>query len=576
MGLLIFLVISYLVLCYSLSLVFAKAIPNLPEGMSLKTTDAWIPVVNFMKWAELVGRNGTFAFWLLVPLVNVFIFAGLCVDLARSFSQFKFWDSFLAVVASPIYFYLLGNKAEATYDGPILKKEKEYAQSIATAYTRGEKRKADRLISENPYKRSGAREWAEAIIFAVSAAALIRLFVFEMFTIPTSSMEGSLLVGDYLLVSKMHYGIRTPKTIAMIPLLHNRLPFDLGESYFEKPSLEMTRLPALEEIDHNDPIVFNYPLGDSVYVLPGRTWSAEDFRFGNVPQTSDHYRQIARGNVELTTRPLDKKDHYVKRAVAIAGDEVEIRNRDLYINGERAKDAPNIQFKYEVSNTNGVPLSFDKLYDWGISAEDLRDSGIPPVPTLAQETFIAVLNQTQIKKLKGIDQGIKITATNQIRPSMDSARRRTLDPKLQQAYKDYDERNKFVLFPHDPKNFPDWTKDNYGPITVPKAGVTIAIGPKNIALYTRIIGVYEGHDLKVNGGTIIIDGQQAKEYTFEQDYYWAMGDNRHSSEDSRFWGFVPADHIVGKPLFIWFSTKDASIGNGIRWNRIFKNATQMN
>ncbi len=573
MGLLIFLLISYLVLCYSLSLVFAKAIPNLPEGMSLKAGDAWIPMVNFMKWAELVGRKGTFAFWLLVPLVNVFIFAGLCVDLARSFNQFKFIDSFLAVVASPVYFYILGNKAEATYEGPILKREKEYAQSIATAYTRGEKRKAERLITESPYKRSGGREWAEAIIFAVSAAALIRLFVFEMFTIPTSSMEGSLLVGDYLLVSKMHYGIRTPKTIAMIPLLHNRLPFDLGESYLEKPALDMVRLPALEEIDRNDPIVFNYPLGDSVYVMPGRTWSAEDYRFGNVwPQ---HANQIARGNVELITRPLDKKDHYVKRAVAIAGDVVEIRNRDLYINGERAKDAPNIQFRYQVTNTSNALLSFDKLYDWGISTEDLgARNASEATQVLSQKSFFVVLNKGQVEKLKGIAQGIVIEPLNELSPAKDTSRR-SMTPDMRARLAQRDEQEKFKLFPHDPKNFSGWTKDNFGPITVPKAGVTVAIGPNNIALYTRIIGVYEGHDLEVKGGAIYIDGQQAKEYTFQQDYYWAMGDNRHSSEDSRFWGFVPADHIVGKPLFIWFSTKDASIGNGIRWNRIFMNATQM-
>ncbi len=573
MGLLIFLVISYLVLCYSLSIVFAKAIPNLPEDMSLKAGDAWIPMVNFMKWAELVGRKSSFAFWLLVPLVNVFIFAGLCVDLARSFGQFKFMDSFLAVVASPIYFFLLGNKKEANYEGPILKREKEYAQSIATALTRGEQRKADRLISESPFKRSGGREWAEAIIFAVSAAALIRLFVFEMFTIPTSSMEGSLLVGDYLLVSKMHYGIRTPKTIAMIPLLHNRLPFDLGESYFEKPSLDMARLPALEDIDRNDPIVFNYPLGDSVYVLPGRTWSAEDYRFGNVwPR---HNVQIKKGNVELITRPLDKKDHYVKRAVAIAGDVVEIRDRDLFINGERSKDAPNIQFQYQVTNTSNALIPFEKLYEWGISAEDLSANNANEAKqVLAQKAFYIVMNQGQLDKLQGISPGLKIEPLNELAPSKDTTRR-SYPLEVQERLAERDEANKFKLFPHDPKNFPEWTKDNYGPITVPKAGVTVAIGPNNIALFTRIIGVYEGHDLEVKGGAIYIDGQQAKEYTFEQDYFWAMGDNRHSSEDSRFWGFVPADHIVGKPLFIWFSTKDASMKNGIRWNRIFKNATQM-
>jgi signal peptidase I len=573
MGLLLFLLLGYLVLCYALSLVFAKAQSKLPADLNIKPGDAWIPGINFAQWSRLVGRRGRYALWLLVPLVNIFIYAALCVDLARSFGQFRFRDSFLAVVASPVYFWWLAKQPEVEYQGPALTLEKEYAHAIATANSRGEKRKAQKLIEENPFRRSATREWAEAIIFAVSAAALIRLFVFEMFTIPTSSMEGSMLVGDYLLVSKAHYGVRTPKTIAMLPLLHNRLPFDLGESYFEWPSLDMTRLPALETIDRNDPIVFNYPLGDSVYVMPGRTWSAEDYRFGNVwPQ---HATQIARGNVELITRPIDKKDHYVKRAVAIAGDTIEIRNRDLYINGVRSQDAPNIQFRYNVTNTNNALLSFEKLYDAGVSAEDLGARNANEAQqVLNLSAFSAVMNQDQIALMQSFDPGIIIEPVIELPASQDTTRRQ-LPLEVQQRLAQRDQADRYKLFPHDPDNFPDWTKDNYGPLLIPAKGMTVDIGPKNIALYRRIIGVYEGHDLEVRNGTVYIDGEAARSYTFEQDYYWAMGDNRHSSEDSRFWGFVPADHIVGKPLFIWFSTKDASIGNGIRWDRIGMNATQM-
>ncbi len=553
MGLLVFLLVSYLVLCYGLSLVFAQAKLDQPS-LELKASDAWVPGVNFGKWCMLIGRKPIYALWLLVPLVNVFIYAGMCVDLARSFGRFSFTDAFLSVVVAPLYFIWLGRQADAHYLGPVLKQEVAYAAAITEAKARGEERKAQRLQQESPYKRSSGREWAEAIIFAVSAAALIRLFVFEMFTIPTSSMEGSMLVGDYLVVSKAHYGIRTPQTIAMVPLLHNRLPFDIGESYLKTPSLRMRRLPAIENIDRNDPIVFNFPLGDSVYVTPGRTWSAEDYRVGSVADRSGN--AVLRPTSELITRPLDKKDHYVKRAVAVPGDTVEIRNRELYLNGERAQDAPNIQYSYTVTKPGDVRLDVAQLHEWGISNEDLRargDRGAQAV--LAQPSFDAVLNQEQINKLKAVDERIEVVP-NVAEPN----------GNVRMAYR---------LFPHDPANFPNWTIDNYGPIYVPKAGETVAIGPKNIALYRRIISVYEGHELEVTREGILIDGQPATSYTFEQDYYWAMGDNRHGSEDSRFWGFVPADHIVGKPLFIWFSTRDGNMSNGIRWNRIFKGATQM-
>lgn len=551
MGVLLSFLLAYLLLCYGLSLVFAKAAPGAPPP-GVKASEAWIPGLNFARWCTLVGREPAFALWLLVPLVNVFIYAGLCVDLARSFGRTSFAHAFLAVVFAPAYFIWLGRQNDAEYRGPVLVAERAYQHSVAEAARRGEQRKLERLRADNPYARSSGREWVEAIIFAVFAAALIRLFVFEMYTIPTSSMEGSMLVGDYLLVSKAHYGVRTPQTIAMVPLLHNRLPFDAGESYSEWPSLEMRRLPALENVDRNDPIVFNFPLGDSVYVMPGRTWSAEDIRFGNAyPQ---HLNAIKRGTEPLVTRPVDKKDHYVKRAVAVAGDTLEIRDRDVYINGERAADPPNIQFRYLVTKPAGTPLRYGQLADWGVSLEDLgARSEAEAAQLLAGDRFAAVLSAQQRERLVEIVPGIDIE------PVVDAP---GSAPPMQ-------------LFPHDPRNFPNWTKDNYGPIYIPAAGATVALGPRNIALYRRAIEVYEGRDVAVEGGRVLIDGAPVTEYTFAQDYYWAMGDNRHSSEDSRFWGFVPADHIVGKPLFIWMSAKDGSIFNGVRWERLFRDATQM-
>jgi len=576
MGILLFFLVAYLVLCYGLSLVFAKAKAAAPE-LPLQAKDAWIPGINFARWCTLVGRKPSHALWLLVPIVNVFVYAGLCVDLARSFGRLSFGDSFLAVVAAPLYTIWLGRTPEAVYQGPAIVAEKAYASEYALAVKRGETRKAERLAADNPYRKSGGREWAEAIIFAVSAAWLIRLFIFEMFVIPTSSMEGSMLVGDYLVVSKAHYGIRTPQTIAMVPLLHNRLPFNAGESYLERPSLKMRRLPALEAIDRNDPIVFNFPLGDSVYVTPGRTWSAEDYRVGSVGDPSGN--RVATPSTPLVTRPVDKKDHYVKRAVAVAGDVLEIRDGELFLNNERAIDPPGIQYRYAVTKPTDLALELSKLNDWGISNEDICGGGCSDraaQTVLQKESLSLTLNQAQIDNLQALNPGLKIDRQIARHLSKDTAQLNAYPDEVRPLALQQAQARSYRLFPHDMANFSDWTIDNFGPIKIPKAGETVKIGPKNIALYRRIIEVYEGHTLEVStSGQIKLDGRPNTEYTFKQDYFWGMGDNRHGSEDSRFWGFIPADHIVGKPLFIWFSTKDGSLSNGIRWNRIFKGATQM-
>ncbi len=244
--------ILYVLVSISLYKVFEKA--DKPGWHAL------VPGLNFVTWAQIVGRTKVHAAWMLFPVVNIFIFAGLAIDLVRSFGKMGFWDSFLSVVVAPISFGLLGFKEEEKYEGPILPKERAYKEKMEVARKSGQDAQLKKLHAHNPYKRTWGREWAESIIFAVFAAAFIRMFLIEMYKIPTSSMEGSLLVGDFLCVSKVHYGIRTPMTIAMIPLLHNRIPFFDTESYLEKPSLAYTRLPAIEHIGHNDPVVFNYPL----------------------------------------------------------------------------------------------------------------------------------------------------------------------------------------------------------------------------------------------------------------------------------------------------------------------------
>lgn len=532
-------VVGYVLLSLSLYKVFEKC--------GEAGWKALVPGLNFVVWSRLVGRPGWWAVWMLVPIVNVFIYSGLAVDMVRSFGKYRFLDSFLAVVVTPVSFFLLGTKVDEKYAGPTLPQEEAYAQQLLAAQKSGNKRQYEKLMAENPYRKGPVREWTEAVVFAVFAAALIRLFLVEAYVIPTSSMEGSLMVGDFLFVSKAHYGIRTPKTVAMIPLLHNTIPKFGGESYLEKPSLKPVRLKALEKIQHNSPVVFNLPAGDSVYIFPDRTWTVDDLRYGMVRDANPAYdRAIRSGAKKLVTRPLDKRDHYIKRCIGLPGDTLQVINRQVHINGKPAVNPTNMQFLYIVTFPN-ANVNERNFAEWGISDEDnMRDQRVPNVRYM-------FLSKDQKQKLQNIDAGIKIE--NYEFPA---------DPT-----KGY---NPDRLYPHDSKNFGQWTVDNYGPIWIPKKGVTIPINMQNINMFRRCIGVYEGNDLRFDNGKILINGQPATTYTFTMDYYWMMGDNRHNSEDARFWGFVPEDHIVGKPLFIWFSLKENSLAKGINWGRIFTSA----
>lgn len=534
MAILIFFIASYILFSISLFFLFPK--------MNVKGWKGLVPGLNFIELSKLSGRKVSFAGWILVPIVQFFIYSYLCIDIARSFGKLKFWHSVVAVVAAPLIFFYLAFTKNEKYWGPTVQLEKEYASKIEDAKSKGDDKRLQKLLSGNPYKKSQIREWADSIIFAVFAAAFIRMFLIEAYVIPTSSMEGSLLVGDFLFVSKAHYGIRTPQTVAMIPLLHNRIPGFNAESYLKKPNLPYYRLTALENIDRNEPVVFNYPEGDSVYIFPGRTWSVHDFRRGTIPPQIANI--IESGGVELVTRPMDKKDHYIKRCIAIPGDKLEIKDRVVFVNDEKAPEPEFLQYMYRVTFPPG-PVNTSKFSEWGISSEDI-------VGQQGQGMFILVLSEVQKEKLISMDPNVNITPLESELLTSDAGK----------------------LFPHDAKKFPSWNVDNYGPVFVPEKGKTVQINSDNIAFYRRIISVYEGNTLEENGDQIKINGELANSYTFKMNYYWMMGDNRHNSEDSRVWGFVPEDHIVGKPLFIWFSTKEGSISKGINWKRIFKSASE--
>jgi signal peptidase I len=471
---------------------------------------AFVPVLNKIVWLDLIGRPRWRAVLLLLPLVNIFILAGMFIEMAKSFDKHRFWDHFFAVAFAPIYFCYLGFSATEKYVG----------QGYA-------------IEKANPRKKEAVREWAEAIIFAVFAATFIRMFLIEAYTIPTPSMEGSLLVGDFLFVSKANYGSRAPITPLQLPLIHNVVPNTDLESYSKAIEWPYFRLRGLEKIERYDPVVFNFPEGDTVAIGKGSFVFYKQNNYTNY-YSIRHNRPLEVENemyFDKKVRPIDKRDNYIKRCVALPGETFEVKNREIYINGKKIDKPINAQFEYNLT-VQGA-LNKKKLTDLGIENTSYgRSEG--PVSHMH-------LNDKQLKSIKAMDNVV-------------SADFSPLDPTAR-------------IFPNDKKHF-NWTLDNFGPLMLPKKGAKVNLTLENIALYERIINVYEGNDYEKKGGKIYINGKEATSYTFQQDYYFMMGDNRHNSEDSRVWGFVPEDHIVGKPLFIWFSRGD----NGIRWNRLFKSA----
>ena len=516
MGTLIFLLLNYLLTSYMLRGVFEKA--------GIEPSKALIPGVNFVEWAKMVGHKPSFAAWMLFPVVNIFIWCGLCVDTMRSFGRYSFWDSFLSIILTPLAFWQIGTNKDDKYVGGIIPREAEFQAAVKTALEKKDKFALNKL-SASPYAKSPIREWTEALFFAVFAAAFIRMFVFEMYVIPTSSMEGSLLVGDYLAVGKFNYGLRTPMTVIQVPLVHNQIPITGAESYINPPSLPYFRLPALEKIEHNSPIVFNWPYGDSIVMWRGRSW--------NINQMKEMGQRYS--DVDVIARPVDKKDHYIKRCVALPGDNFEIKNRQIFINGQAAPVPSNVQFHYKI--TGGFKL--DDLRSMGVHIDDLGEG--------SSSAGHFTLDAQQVAKIKSMHNDAKVDVVP------------------------HDRVGESNIFPFDTTHY-KWTIDNFGPLTIPAANATVQLTKENLSLYSRVIIVYEGNKLETKADGIYINNLKSTSYTFRQNYYWMQGDNRHNSEDSRFWGFVPEDHIVGKPLFIWFSKGEDA---GIRWNRIFTTANKM-
>ncbi|MCR4583469.1 MAG: signal peptidase I [Prevotella sp.] len=414
--------------------------------------------------------------------------------------------------------------------------------------------------SEGPVK--WVMSWVDALVFALVAVYFINLFFFQNYVIPSSSLEKSLLTGDYLFVSKVSYGPRIPETPLTMPLTQHTLPLVECKSYIEWPHWDYRRVKGFGQVELNDIVVFNYPAGDTL--CSAQQYQANDFYrlcyelayfklypqrpnpdsldFGMRRKYFDAVYQGGRQCIEenqaefgeIITRPTDRRENYVKRCVGLPGQTLQIKNRIIYLDGKKNKEPDNVQYTYRLKLKQH--LSDELMKELGITMEDLTSLntfGYMPMTNHAAET---------LKQRKDLVESIELNT----------------------------ETDDWDIYPLNGNLH--WTRDNYGPVWIPQKGKSIRLTKENIAIYERPIRTYEGNTLEIrDDGTFIINGKVATEYTFKMDYYWMMGDNRHNSLDSRYWGFVPEDHIVGKPIFIWWSSDPDRHGfDGIRWNRLFR------
>ncbi|HSZ32078.1 MAG TPA: S26 family signal peptidase [Puia sp.] len=473
---------------------------------------AWkgvVPILNSFEMLRLSKRPMYLFVLQFIPVVGWFFTLAILVEFVKTFGKFRFYQHALTVCSAGLYFIYVGLNKKDKYIGADAAKK---------------------------YKKSAAREWVDAGIFAVIAATLIRTFVFEAYVIPTPSMEKTLLVNDFLFVSKFSYGPRIPNTPIAMPFVHHTMPFFDIKSYVEWIHIPYTRWFA-SPVKRNDVVVFNFPAGDTV-INREEYQSAKPYYdaardLGNGDMNAG--RKIILGDPDsypIIIRPVDKKENFIKRCVGVAGDTLQIKDQVIYINGQ-ATNLPDYSETNYIVTTAGQQLDETVMkdeYDVDINdGEEFQQTGVP-------NRYAILL--TAVARDKMIKSGL----AKNIIPYIDSSK---------------------GVFPYDPQY--NWTKDNYGPFWIPKKGSTMPLTALNYPFYERVIRDYEKNKLEIRNGKIFINDKEATEYTFKMDYYWMMGDNRHQSLDSRYWGFVPEDHVVGEAWMIWLSWK-----NGVRWSRLFK------
>jgi signal peptidase I len=458
---------------------------KLYQAAGRKTWEAAIPVYNSIILMKIISRPTWWTLLLFIPIINLIMFPVVWVETLRTFGKKSTLDTLLGIFTFGFYIYYVNYTQKLEHN--------------ANRELRPQNKTADTISS---------------LLFAIIVATLVHTYVVQPYTIPTSSLEKSLLIGDFLFVSKVNYGPRVPMTTIALPMVHDTIPFVKRKSYLSWPQLPYFRLPALEKIKRSDIVVFNWPV-DTV-----------------------HYFYEPKGRPGVI-KPIDKKSNYVKRCVGIPGDSFSIVDGFVFINGkklilpERAKP----QYSYSVALDGKTPVDFESL----MKELDITDGAYIKDQEKRDTIYFRALTEASAERLKNT-------------------------PGITAVKREIDRGNDNAIFPHINK----WSQDNFGPIYIPQAGKTVALTNESLPFYKEIITKYEGNTLQLDGSHFLINGKQATTYTFKQDYYWMMGDNRHNSEDSRYWGYVPADHIVGKPVFIWMSWDTNGKGiNKVRWDRVF-------
>ena len=499
-----------------------------------KAWEAAVPVYNGIVLMQIINRPKWWVILLFIPIVNLLMFPVIWIETIRTFGFYKKLDSLLVLLTLGLYTFYINYATDAKYN-------------------------ANRSIKP----RSEFGEWVSSIAFAIIAATLVHTYFMQPFTIPTSSLEKSLLVGDYLFVSKFHYGARVPSTVIAAPMVHDSLPFTGTASYLKEPQLPYTRLPGLQKIKNNDIVCFNWP-ADSLATM----WGDYSGKF--------------------TYKPVDKKTNYVKRSVGIAGDSLEMRNGYFYINGKK-NELPyraRLQFYYTFECKKPISqstypkflLNKERTRVYRILSEYWNDDRIQDaikqngnLSKIGEDSLYTEVaggvNPQFAKRLKmiNVDNKININLTKEEVVRLEKY-------PLTISVKKINHSADNAIFPHVKEL--GWSQDNFGPIYIPKKGATVKLDSESIPFYKQIIKNYEYNDIVINGGDIFINGKKADSYTFKQDYFYLIGDNRHNSLDARYWGYVPFDHVLGKPVMIWFSW-DANAPSfiaklkSIRWDRMF-------
>jgi signal peptidase I len=499
-----------------------------------KAWEAAIPVYNAVVLMKIINRPSWWVVLLFIPIINLLMFPVVWVETIRSFGKNTLLDTWLVILTLGFYIYYLNYALDVHY-----------------------------VEGRSLHPGSALGEWVSSIVFAIVAATLVHTYFMQPYVIPTGSLEKTLLVGDFLFVSKFHYGARAPMTSIAAPMVHDTLPVLGVRSYLNSPQLPYFRLPGFQDIKRNEIVVFSWP-ADTVRIFFKKEKGVK--------------------------KPIDKKSNYVKRCVGLPGDSLSVVNGYVYINGERTSLPGRARPQY----TNAL------FADKGVSSRLLLDAGITE---FNRKYLSGPLNQTQLVALqdylmaanqntsgeielytnyRGIPPSVVRKAGLSLREVTDRERYATMTDGEAEVLRKANGIDSVVkqlqpagqqgpnIVPQD-QSYP-WNNDNFGPIYLPEAGKTVALNLKVLPLYKKIIRDYEGNTLSVSGNQVLVNGEPADSYTFKQDYYWMMGDNRHRSEDSRTWGYVPANHIVGKPVFIWMSIE--GINDGIsnwkpRWNRFF-------